>query len=708
MDNGTLKNVGSRGTSVSIPNDFGATDTYRVPSFGKFFYYYLDFGIDIQDYKIGYILSGLVDSKENWTTSEPESSDGAVLLSPSYDGIDLEDRTEYYSPYINTEELNAYSFFSNWDITSYKIVEDAERGDVPFLKDGIQIPNIRDNTQDQVLNGFVDVYSKEIMNFNAKSSMCTNLPKSSILNNGSVVSTEKGVINWVDSINSGYLYPEGKYGEFDPSESNSDSSGKVMLQIIPYGKNDLSEWLVTVSNENVYDTGGINYNSEFGAMFGINTICAYKTVEITTSTQLTFKTINSSNTDYETVIKELSGSTSDLPNRSKWYVGKQVTDEENTFNMVTKLCKQGFVTGFTDRTGAVVLKDFLSDTGGTVTHDNSIIKGNSIRGFKLSDISKCYNEFTVKFHKSGTGYKKELGVYLVDSDSFPLPTAGGDEWQDPIFIGDGLYRADTDETLQRIGIPNNDTTGVLDAMINNTRPEYRIVLDLTGETIEFIDPVYENTTASKTYFYFTRSGGSYVWNSGDILNVNYTQFNTAEILWKTFVVGVNSYADAKDLWTLAHQSWMINKRIRKAPSDRTDLEWAVDLDTFYDTNSYDETEEYAYSYFKMLVEWTTRQKLQVNYDLPITVDTVKLNIVDNVLFNDAIILPNPSEFGEGWVTSVGVDTAKSIMKLGITFEPTFFAPPMPQITGVNIIETGSNEDDIIETGSNTDDIIEGN
>ena len=185
------------------------------------------------------------------------------------------------------------------------------------------------------------------------------------------------------------------------------------------------------------------------------------------------------------------------------------------------------------------------------------------------------------------------------------------------------------------------------------------------------------------------------------------EYNAEEILWKTFVVGINSYPDAKDLWTVAHQSWLINNRIRKAPTDRTNLSWAVDLDTFYGVTSYDETVEYAQSYFKMLVEWTTRQKLQCSYELPITPETVKLNIVDNILFNDAIILPNPSEYGAGWLTSVKVDPNKDIIKCGVTFEPNFFAPPLPQVTG-DIIEDQSNVDDIIEDQSNVDDIIEGN
>jgi hypothetical protein len=706
LEAGTMTDVGSRGSSISLPNDFGETGSFRVPEFGKYFYYYLDFGEDISDYKIGFVLSGLVDSRENWTTSRPESSEGLISLSPAYTGIDPEYRTEYNSQYLNTADLNNYSFFSNWDITSYKIVTDEERGDIPFLDASLQIPNVRRNESDIVLSGTVDVYTKDIMSFVVKSALCTNLPESSILSNDRVVSTEKGIINWVDSLESGYLYPSGKIAEFSNTDSDSDSSGKVMIQIVPFGSNNLGEWDINVGDENIYDDGATRYQSGHGGLFGINTICAYKTIEITTSTELKFKTINSSNTDYETVIKQLSGSSSDLSSRSSWYVGNEVTDEENTFNIVTKLCKQGFVAGFTDRTGSVVLKDFLVASGGAVTHNNSIIKDKTLKGFSLSDLSKCYNEFTIKFHRIGSTYQKELGVYNVDADSFPAIGEGGDNWQPPIDTGASLYRADTLESLQRVGIPNGDTTGVLQALTDDSRPKYRITLD-GGDTIEFITPVYENTTASKTYFYFTRTGGSYVWNSGDILDVDTMEYNTDEILWKTFIVGVNSYADAKDIWELAHQSWMINKRIRKAPTERTELEWAVDLDTFYDTTVYDETVEYAYNYFTTLVEWTTRQKLQVSYDLPITVDTIKLNIVDNVLFNDAIILPNPAEFGQGWLTSVGVDTKNDVIKCGITFEPSFFAPPMPEQID-DIIETGSNVDDIIETGSNVDDIIEGN
>jgi hypothetical protein len=575
------------------------------------------------------------------------------------------------------------SFFSEWEVTTYKLVTDSERGDIPFLSDTFNIPNVRNKTQSKVLSGSVGIDpTAVILNFDVVSSQCTNMPEESILGD-SVVSTEKGVLNWFESDE--YYYPAEKIEDFETGASDSGSSGKAFIQIIPYGKLD--------SEESAIEISGVSYYSSEGALFGINTICAYKTVEITPSTTLYFKAIDSTNENYEAVIKELSGSSSSLPNRSKWYVGNQVTDEENTFNIVTTLCKQGFIAGFTDRNGAVILRDYIGATSNISTHDNDIIIGNSLKGFGLSNISKCYNEFTVKFHSVDNDFKKELGVYFVDADAFP---ENDDKYQPNKNNSGSVTIRRTGAELDCFPFPSavwDDLPEVGDLM--------RIVTD-----DYFVEGTYLELDGISRVFSITSTDIDeelYIINM-DLIEY-YNEENTP--LWQTYVVGINSYSDAKDLWTLAHQSWLINKRIRKAPKDRTELKWAVDLDTFYNTDSYDETIEYAQSYFKLLVEWTTRQKLQVSYDLPITTDTVKLNIVDNVLFNDAIILPNPAEYGDGWITSISVDPNKDVVKCGITFEPSFFAPPMPIITG-NIIETGSRANDIVETGSRVNNIIEGN
>ena len=189
-------------------------------------------------------------------------------------------------------------------------------------------------------------------------------------------------------------------------------------------------------------------------------------------------------------------------------------------------------------------------------------------------------------------------------------------------------------------------------------------------------------------------------------NVTAESFPAWDESYTDFVQGVDSYSDAKELWEMARKSYTLNSRIRTASADRSTLKYAIDRNEYNNVNTYDSWEEYGWQYAKRFAEWVTRQKLQVYFDVPITTDTVKYELMRKVTFSDPIITPD-GETGSGWITSIQCDPKNDVIKLQITFEPNFYIPAPMVIQWGDIIETGDNIDSILETGSETDNIIEG-
>jgi hypothetical protein len=305
------------------------------------------------------------------------------------------------------------------------------------------------------------------------------------------------------------------------------------------------------------------------------------------------------------MLSELTGNLEVKNIRDKYFTGKYVGDQVNKFGVVTTLCQQSFLGGFTNRTGGTTFKKIGENSFPILQHNNDNINTGSIKNFKHSPISKVYNEFEVKYCYNDGTPEKTLEVHNVDEDIFP----------------------------------------------------------------------------------------------------------TSDLDWQTWVVGIDNYNDAKALWNKARTAFLISGVIQKAPTNRTDLKWAVERNWFYDKNIYDQTEEYGFDYFNKLLDWTTYQKFQVNYSLPIIVSTITNEILDDVEFNDKIITPGATEFGAGWITKYEVDPSKDLINVQLTFEPEFFrfSPAVDFLPPAcnNIIEKVDNVDTITEDVSNVDNIIEG-
>lgn len=687
----------------------------------------VEFSEDITGYTPYALVSGMLsDSQEVWEVV----GNGGLLLDnpPTEDPLFPSElgHTTLTSP-IDTLTKKARSLFPEFVVSYYNIITDDNYGEVPIPTSETEVPSIvlpnykRGN--DRIwgdAGGDFERYCAITVN----SIPVTNLPISEVLGQTDEVkaySTSNGELMWRDFWDPIFgrvdypaqsaetaMYPEAKISGVEAGEEVSGNASRKLLVVIKPSLND------TIFRDDALLSYDEDYTTRFadldvnGGIIGVNTIGLYKTTVIESVEDITLKSHDESSDTYSEVIRELSGSSSELTNRDKWSVGNQFTDETSSFTEVTKLCKQGFVAGFTDRFGDVILKEIVEKTSSNVatTHDDEVIIEKSLSALSLSSISKCYNEFTVKYQYSSDAYQKELGVYNVDKSEFPsaYEATAWSSFEDTsgeyleMFYNSGSYLILVDP----VGLSQLN-----DDLLNNTYAAYQFE-DSLYDFYTFTNPVFSKINSSGYYVYRVSKTNSSTPPIGYSTLIAYLHTEGDSFLWETYVTGYNSYSDAKSIWDSAHASWEVNKRIRSAPTDRTQLRWAVDKNYFYNTTAYDDTVEYAKSYFEMLVDWTTRQKLKISYSLPITPENLASEIMTDVRFKDSVILPVENEYGVGWVTGKTIVPKDNRIKIELTFNTDFLSGSRTPVESCsNIIEDASNTDDIIEDTSNTEDIIEG-
>jgi hypothetical protein len=175
-------------------------------------------------------------------------------------------------------------------------------------------------------------------------------------------------------------------------------------------------------------------------------------------------------------------------------------------------------------------------------------------------------------------------------------------------------------------------------------------------------------------------------------NIKEDAFPVEGVDFRSYVDGVESYSLAKSYWDMAKAAYDTTTTVNKAPDGLTNCLYGV-----FSTN---DSEGASYGYYTLvgLLEWNTKTKLTIPYKLPITSDTIKLEVGGKTIFND-FLASNGNDY-EGWVTGVSVNTTTD--ELDISF--TYVADEQEGID--EIIETSYNEDEIIEDEANVDEIIE--
>lgn len=176
--------------------------------------------------------------------------------------------------------------------------------------------------------------------------------------------------------------------------------------------------------------------------------------------------------------------------------------------------------------------------------------------------------------------------------------------------------------------------------------------------------------------------------------------------WKKYFGGLenDSYQDAKTLWEICHSSYIrANVLSGRIPEDLANLFYYIDVNTFSSEaayNIYKGTKSSAYLYLKNLVEWASRQKDDVTYNLPINSVNIKSELLDPIIFNDPIYTNSVDR--TGWMTKIEIDTKKDQIVVTTTIEPY----DIISVDDDLIIETGNADTLIIESGSEAETIVE--
>ena len=514
-----------------------------------------------------------------------------------------------------------------------------------------------------------------------------------------------------------------------------------------------------------------------------------------------------------------------LTNRDEWITGMQIVDPVVRYNVVTDLCKQGFVAGFSSRKGIPTFSSFLESSKEPHEHDNDLILRGSLKSFTTTPISKVFNEFNLKWNYNYSTDKflsqvsilntKEQYFPPVDSNWTDYVTGISDYtlaryyWQkarDAYSVSKIINKAPTDRTELRYAYDDN----LLERGINKKylsegpvtiplTPEFdgdpisvgsvvkfaygtipdnflkigdtvyyedgsnslmmAIIADRVGVSVpKWMCRILKSTYPSNSVTIPISIDNAYIIvNNGDVLAgtrilpppVSGGTLNTKSITTlanATFAIGVNCnmpkadlpasavigsvfrlnfidpddkvncYADIKiisnhltniALWVVEvvdGQSFSIQQY---ANLFKYTAQASFPVVTYKKTVTTDVVlSGYAKNYLDMLLKWTTYQKFQVTYELPITPDTIKYEIVDPIIFKDPIITPN-NTMGRGWITSFTLDTRNDKIKVKVTFDPEFLVNrPIVIKDCIYIDEKATNVDVIDEKSTNTDTIVE--
>lgn len=141
--------------------------------------------------------------------------------------------------------------------------------------------------------------------------------------------------------------------------------------------------------------------------------------------------------------------------------------------------------------------------------------------------------------------------------------------------------------------------------------------------------------------------------------------------WSSYVGGINadSYEDAKALWDVCHASYVRAQVIaHELPAGLTDLEWYTDVEIFDpDETRFRGTDSSAWKYLTNLVEWSTRQKESISYEIPITTTNIALDLLNRVTFSDTVYTNATNR--TGWITKIGLDLKNHKMEIELTLDP---------------------------------------
>lgn len=232
-------------------------------------------------------------------------------------------------------------------------------------------------------------------------------------------------------------------------------------------------------------------------------------------------------------------------------------------------------------------------------------------------------------------------------------------WRD-----DTVLKATFDETtIVRDSIQDWQKTKVVD-LYN----EFKLWYDFNPATGKF-DASLSISNVDKNYYVDPITGitGAYGFPVPTIITGYEDSLYEA---WKDYAGGINanSYADAKPLWLSANESWNRSSAIQPVPDRLSKLYWYSNTNDFNNLeNKGASTSDSAYKFLTNLVEWTTRQKDVVSFQIPVSTTNIVRELLDYINFSDAIYTDDTTR--PGWITGVKFNIKKDTIGIEATLEP---------------------------------------
>ena len=253
--------------------------------------------------------------------------------------------------------------------------------------------------------------------------------------------------------------------------------------------------------------------------------------------------------------------------RALWNIGRTLTESQSVEEVLKELADHSFLGIMTDAQGRISPRSWLDDTTPTVTFSESNILAGTLGEMSDSPMRRVYNDFTVKYDYSpGTQkFNKQMTVTKADQPAFPAETD---------LLGDTHASLGT-FTVTRFSFPFGSgyifrfvtsgahglATGDIVSLSGNTVSP--LSFDFSARPVSVVD-----TTTFYVLGHETSSASS---TAGTL-----TENTVSTVKWKTYVSGIDSYVDAKELWEMCRTSYLDTKTISKLPDALGECKWFPD------------------------------------------------------------------------------------------------------------------------------------
>ncbi len=142
-------------------------------------------------------------------------------------------------------------------------------------------------------------------------------------------------------------------------------------------------------------------------------------------------------------------------------------------------------------------------------------------------------------------------------------------------------------------------------------------------------------------------------------------------LWRRDYVGgisPNSWEDANYMWTRAHESYDVAGAVQELPKSLSQLPWYTNTYQFNNAEFRGASKgDSPFNYLMNLCEWSTLQKYEVKFNVPLTLENVSLELLDYISFSDTIYTNNEVKYG--WITGIEFNPSKNYMRITATLSP---------------------------------------